>query len=176
MSFKQNCEISLVQNPHAAENVFIEKEPENHPLPTFEQERDRLPHPIWDGHGDAIACYWKAWELAFGNLGRPQPGSGFVSNFIDTAFNGCIFMWDSSFILMFGKYASRSFNFQGTLDNFYALQHKDGFICREIIEANGEDRFTRYDPAATGPLCLGANGNISRTSAIWTASQRCFRR
>ncbi len=151
MSFKQNCEISLVQNPHVAENVFIEKEPENHPLPTFEQERDRLPHPIWDGHGDEIACYWKAWELAFGNLGRPQPGSGFVSNFIDTAFNGCIFMWDSSFILMFGKYASRSFNFQGTLDNFYALQHKDGFICREIIEANGEDRFTRYDPAATGP-------------------------
>ncbi len=151
MSFKQNCEISLAQNPHAAENVFIGKDPENHPLPTFEQERDRLPNPIWDGHGDEIACYWKAWELAFGNLGQPQPGSGFVSNFIDTAFNGCIFMWDSSFILMFGKYASRSFNFQGTLDNFYALQHKDGFICREIIEANGEDRFTRYDPAATGP-------------------------
>lgn len=151
MSFKQNCEISLVQNPRVAENVFIGKEPENRPLPTFEQERDHLPHPIWDGHGDEIACYWKAWELAFGNLGQPQPGSGFVSNFIDTAFNGCIFMWDSSFILMFGKYASRSFNFQGTLDNFYAMQHKDGFICREILEANGEDQFTRYDPAATGP-------------------------
>ena len=47
MSFKQNCEISLVQNPHAAENVFIGKEVENTPLPTFEQERDRLPSPVW---------------------------------------------------------------------------------------------------------------------------------
>lgn len=151
MSFQQNCEMTLVQNPHAAENVFLHKEPENRPLPTFAGERDRLPSPVWEGHEDAVSCYWKAWELAFSNLCRPQLGSGFVSNFIDTAFNGCIFMWDSSFILMFGKYGSRSFNFQGTLDNFYALQHKDGFICREIIEENGEDRFTRFDPAATGP-------------------------
>ena len=75
MSFKQNCEISLVQNPHAAENVFIEKEPENHPLPTFEQERDRLPHPIWDGHGDEIACYWKhgSWRSEIWDGLSPAP-------------------------------------------------------------------------------------------------------
>jgi len=52
---------------------------------------------------------------------------------------------------MFGKYADRIFHFQGTLDNFYSHQHKDGFICREIVEATGEDCFLRHNPSATGP-------------------------
>ena len=151
MSFKQNCECDVEWAPFVKENTFIGRPPEKLPLPTFSVEKDHLPSPVWEGHDDAVACYWKAWELAFRNLCSPIDGSGFVSNFIDTAFNGCLFMWDSAFILMFGKYGNRSFNFQGTLDNFYALQHRDGFICREIVEPTGEDRFTRFDPAATGP-------------------------
>ena len=151
--FKQNDEITLPPQPVplVAENYFITKEPDTTSLPTFEEAKDKLPLPTWEGHEDYIRCYWRAWELAFGNLGSPVPGTGFVSNFIDTAFNGCVFMWDSSFILMFGKYADRIFNFQGTLDNLYSHQHKDGFICREIEEATGRDHFTRFDPASTGP-------------------------
>lgn len=151
--FKQNDEFTLPSSPLplVAENSFITKKPEDTPLPVYEEIKDRLPVPLWEGHEDAIDCYWKAWQLAFGNLGKPVPGSGFVSNFIDTAFNGCIFMWDSSFILMFGKYADRIFNFQGTLDNLYSHQHRDGFICREIVESTGRDHFTRYDPSSTGP-------------------------
>lgn len=151
--FKQNDELTFPSQPVplVAENYFITKEPDTTPLPTFEDSKDKLPIPIWDGHDDYISCYWKAWELAFGNLCNPIPGTGFVSNFIDTAFNGCLFMWDSSFILMFGKYADRIFNFQGTLDNLYSHQHRDGYICREIVEATGRDHFTRYDPASTGP-------------------------
>ena len=151
--FKQNDEITLPQQPLplVAENYFITKEPDTTPLPTYEESKDKLPLPTWEGHDDYIRCYWRAWELAFGNLGTPVPGTGFVSNFIDTAFNGCVFMWDTSFILMFGKYADRIFNFQGTLDNLYSHQHKDGYICREIEEATGRDHFTRHDPASTGP-------------------------
>lgn len=151
--FKQNDEITLPPQPVplVAENYFITKEPDTTPLPTFEDSKAKLPIPTWDGHDDYIRCYWRAWELAFGNLGSPIPGTGFVSNFIDTAFNGCVFMWDTSFILMFGKYADRIFNFQGTLDNLYSHQHKDGYICREIEEATGRDHFTRFDPASTGP-------------------------
>lgn len=52
--------------------------------------------------------------------------SGFVSNYIDAAFDGNVFMWDSVFMLMFGKYGARSFDFQGTLDNFYSHQYQDG--------------------------------------------------
>ncbi len=137
--------------PLVAENYFITKKPDTSPLPTFEEAKNKLPKPFWEKYDSYIECYWKTWEIAFKNLRKPTPGTGFVSNFIDTAFNGCLFMWDSSFILMFGKYADRIFNFQGTLDNMYSHQHKDGFICREIDETTGHDRFTRFDPSATGP-------------------------
>ncbi|MBP7401046.1 MAG: glycoside hydrolase [Clostridia bacterium] len=150
--FKQNDEQTVPKTvPLVAENVFLTKTPDTAPLPVFDEIRDRLPRPVWDGHDDVIRCYWRAWELAFGNLRQPEPGTGFVSSFIDTAFNGCEFMWDSSFILMFGKYADKIFKFQATLDNMYSHQHRDGFICREIEEATGRDRFTRHDPSATGP-------------------------
>lgn len=41
-------------------------------------------------------------------------------------------MWDSCFILLFARYGCRAFNFQRTLDNLYAKQHADGFICRYV--------------------------------------------
>jgi hypothetical protein len=49
---------------------------------------------------------------------------------------------------------SRAFDFQRTLDNLYAKQHPDGFICREIVEADGSDLFYRHDPPSTGPNVL----------------------
>lgn len=60
-------------------------------------------------------------------------------------------MWDSVFILMFGKYVDRIFKFQKTLDNMYSHQHRDGFICREIEENTGREHFSRHNPSATGP-------------------------
>lgn len=138
-------------NPYAEENVFIHRERENRPLPTYEESKDKLPKPVWDGHADALACYDKAWQIAFSNLRQPTEASGFCSNFIDTAFNGFLFMWDSSFIVMFGKYGARIFDFQATLNNLYSRQHRDGFICREICETQNGEQFFRHDPASTGP-------------------------
>ena len=74
-----------------------------------------------------------------------------MASFIDTAFNDCLFMWDSAFILLFARYGRRAFDFQRTLDNLYASQHPDGFICREIGTFDGKDRFERFDAASTGP-------------------------
>ncbi len=120
-------------------------------LPEFSEARGGLPVPFWKGHDAEIACYWKAWELAFANLKKPTGANGFITNYIATCFNDCLFMWDSVFALMFGKYGRRAFNFQETLDNLYAKQHQDGFICREISETDGSDRFHRFDPSSTGP-------------------------
>ena len=147
----ENEELTYVEDSLVEENEFRKMQPEQVALPRFDEVKQTLPQPIWDGHDNCLSCYWRVWELAFGNLRTPQKGSGFVSNFIDTAFNGCIFMWDSSFMLMFGKYADRIFKFQHTLDNFYAHQHRDGFICREIDEVTGGGRFARMDPSSTGP-------------------------
>jgi hypothetical protein len=136
------------------QNVFREMTADASPLPAFDSARPFLPVPLWEGHAAVIDCYWRAWQLACGNLRPPTSANGFVANFIDTAFNGHLFLWDSVFILMFGRYGSRAFDFQRTLDNLYAKQHPDGFICREIDIATGLDCFHRHDPSSTGPNVL----------------------
>lgn len=141
---------TYVKEPLVTENEYRIAKPQTMEPKSFEEARQILPNPIWAGHDKEIEMYWKAWEIAIGNIRAPQPGSGFVSSYLDTAYNGNIFMWDSSFILMFARYGTRFFPFQQTLDNFYAKQHPDGFICREI-KADGADCFERYDPVSTGP-------------------------
>ncbi len=137
-----------------AKNVYLHMPAENRELPRYEDVCDKLPIPVWDGREDVRACYDRTWQIAWQNLRHANTEAGFVSNFIDTAFNGYLFMWDSSFIVMFGKYASRYFDFQKTLDNFYSHQHHDGFICREICETQRGEQWTRDDPSSTGPNIL----------------------
>lgn len=141
---------TYVKEPLVSENEFRVMKPETTVPKTFGEARQILPNPIWEGHAEELEMYWKAWQFAVANIRAPQEGSGFVSSYMDTAYNGNIFMWDSSFILMFARYGARFFPFQRTLDNFYAKQHPDGFICREI-KADGADCFERYDPVSTGP-------------------------
>jgi hypothetical protein len=147
----ENLYETYIRNPYAEENIFRTLPPRQESLPEYAAVRTILPQPFWAGHSSAIDCYWKVWELAFRNLRNPTEANGFVSPYIDTAFNGNLFMWDSAFILMFARYAQRAFNFQQTLDNLYSKQHPDGFICREIREKDGADCFKRFDPPATGP-------------------------
>jgi hypothetical protein len=107
------------------------------PLPQWQSVHPQLPAPIYEGRPDWIAMYWKSWELAFRNFHEPATGSGFVSQFIDAAFNANIFLWDSCFMTMFCNYAHPLVPGIGTLDNFYAKQHEDGEICREIVRNTG---------------------------------------
>ena len=152
--FHQNMEITYVNSPYAEKNPFLSVKAHKSVLPAYDSARSLLPEIVWEGKNVTVACYNKAWELAFSNLNNPTDGSGFVSPFIDTAFNGNLFMWDSSFILMFAKYAALAFDFQQTLDNFYSHQHKDGFISREIREKDGAEVYARLDPSSTGPAVL----------------------
>ncbi|MBL8027373.1 MAG: glycoside hydrolase [Fibrobacteres bacterium] len=143
-----------LSNSWVKENRFIGQNADKSELPIFKEVRNKLPIPFWEGNDSVIDCYWKAWEIAFSNLRQPTSENGFISPYIDTAFNDCLFMWDSSFIMLFGRYGIRAFDFQRTLDNFYAKQHKSGFICREIRESDGIDTFDCFDPASTGPNLL----------------------
>jgi len=140
-----------LREPLVEENAFVRMPREEEAPPSFEEALDVLPRPFWESHEDVMDCYRGVWELAFANVRRPEPESGFVASFIDTAFNDCLFMWDSAFILLFARYGRRAFDFQRTLDNLYASQHPDGFICREIGTFDGRDRFERFDAASTGP-------------------------
>jgi hypothetical protein len=118
---------------------FVKKEYARSALPRFGQLRDQLPSPIYDANPLWVQTYWKAWQLAFKNFYEPGPGSGFVSQFIDAAFSENIFLWDSCFMSMFCNYAYPLVPGISTLDNFYAKQHEDGEISREIVRATGVD-------------------------------------
>lgn len=144
---------TYVKEPLVTENEYRIAKPHYLKPGTFEEAKGVLPNPIWENHPKEIEMYWKAWEIAVGNIRQVQEGSGFVSPYLDVAYNGNIFMWDSSFMMMFARYGYRFFPFQNSLDNFYAKQHPDGFICREI-KADGADCFERYDPVSTGPNLL----------------------
>ncbi len=140
-----------VPNPLVKENTFIKKLPDTAQPPSFEGIRSKLPEPIWPKRKDVINCYWNAWQIAFSNLHSVTKENKFVAPYIDAAFNDHIFMWDSTFMLLFGRYGHHAFNFQGTLDNFYSSQHKDGYISREIAESSGAEIFEKFDPSSTGP-------------------------
>ncbi|MBN1422690.1 MAG: alpha,alpha-trehalase [Planctomycetes bacterium] len=130
---------------------FAKKAYEPAPLPVFEKARDELPSPIYDADPDAVRCYWKTWEIAFRNFHAPAPGSGYVSNFIDAAFNQNIFLWDTCFMTVFCNYGHPLVPGIASLDNFYAKQHETGEICREIDRKTGKD-FAPWVNAEGGSL------------------------
>ncbi|UCG57016.1 MAG: hypothetical protein JSU70_19395 [Phycisphaerales bacterium] len=125
---------SAKQGVFFAREVYMPK-----PLPVFAETKDKLPSPIYDEDPDYVRCYWKSWELAFRNFHEPAAESGFVSQFIDAAFNQNIFLWDTCFMTMFCNYAHPYVPGICSLDNFYAKQHEDGEICREINRSTGKD-------------------------------------
>lgn len=99
--------------------LFAKKTYTPEPLPTFEEARDKLPVPVIDGRPELVAMYWKCWQLAFHHLKQPQRGSPYVSNYLDAAFNGNIFQWDTIFMIMFGRYGYAAFPAIQSLDNLY---------------------------------------------------------
>lgn len=117
---------------------FSKKEYKATPLPDFNKIKKDIPIPqISDKY--LIDMYWFCWELAFNKLKVPLPKSPFVSNYIDEAFCPNIFQWDTHFMIMFWKYVHTIFPAIESQDNFYRCQHADGYICREIKEADGTD-------------------------------------
>lgn len=123
-----------VQGKYFAKKAYVPK-----PLPAFAATKSLLPSPRFDDQPGYVDMYWKAWELAFRNFHEPAAGTGFVSAFIDAAFNQNIFAWDTCFMTMFTNVAHPLVPGIASLDNFYARQHEDGEICREIDRATGRD-------------------------------------
>lgn len=129
-----------------AKKAYVEE-----PIPVFADSKKLLPVPVLEGNPELVELYWATWEIAFENMKKPLPGSGFVSNYLDEGFNPDIFQWDTIFMVMFARYGYKAFPAIQSLDNFYIRQHADGFICREIIEKNGKDYFNKKSSYAVNP-------------------------
>ena len=167
--FLHNGNLFYAKNEYVERNSFLKQKANTEKTPDFASHKNELPLPIWDGHDDTVKCYLHVAEKAFDNFKSPIPESGMISPFIDTAFNGNLFMWDSAFNVMYGRYFCRVADFQTTLDNFYARQHHDGFICRELSETEAGDRFSRDDPGSKDLILWHLlSGNIIALPVILT--------
>ncbi|WP_246228132.1 MGH1-like glycoside hydrolase domain-containing protein [Propioniciclava coleopterorum] len=137
------------------------------PLPEASALLGRLPGPWVAGRPDYRACYDYAVATLLGSRRAPQPGSGFVSPFLDSAFNDNVFWWDSCFITMFARLLHPYVPGICSLDNFYARQFDDGEICREINATTGRDLpwWTNLDGGPLYSFYDRAYGYRSLTSA-----------
>lgn len=152
---------------------FAKKTYTPEPLPTFAEVKDKLPSPVLDSRPELVAMYWKCWELCFQHLKQPAPGSPFVSNRLDAAFNGDLFQWDTIFMIMFARYANAEFPAIQSLDNFYCRQHESGYICREFGPNGGEVQYKGPVNSVNPPLFSWAEvesfrvtGDKSRFAAV----------
>jgi hypothetical protein len=171
---------TYVPNPWVKENSF--RDATHSPSldrPAWESVRLGFPQILWESaRGEQVAKTSEAvWKMAWGNIRPATAENGFLRDYADTAFNGCLFLWDSVFITMFWRYGRRVWDATGTLDNLYAKQHPDGFISRQISGSDGLDQFPRHDPSATGPDVAAwaewehflATGDKDRLSQVFPA-------
>jgi hypothetical protein len=141
-------------HPATEHNPFRQRTYDPQPLPSFADARPLLPQPILPQHPHWVRQYWQAWELVWSHLRTPTPENQFVSNYVASPNSHHLLMWDAAFLPHIGLYGRHAFNFLHTLDNLYARQHDDGFICRAIHMQTGQDAYPPYDPDSTGPNLL----------------------
>lgn len=86
----------------------------------------------------------------------------FQKPYLDAAFNGDLFLWDTCMMAAWAKYAP-SLPMAAALDNFYRVQRPSGFICRQI-SPQGEDIWDSAHPiSANPPLLAWAEMELQRT-------------
>ena len=94
-------------------------------------------------YGAALAIAKAKVRGGPGNAAYPKP-------FVDAAFSPHIFAWDTCFIAAYAKYHMGELPIANALDNFYARQDADGFICREY-DAEGRPFWPKDHPVSINP-------------------------
>jgi len=179
---------TVPSEPLVANNPYIEitQTGGNGQIPTFQEAKKVLPIPELPQHSGFVEMYWRAWEIAWTNLKRPNSENGFISPYMKAVDRSVLSMWESCFVSLYGLYARRAFDFTGAFDNFYAHQHEDGFIVREISTEDGSDLFYPFGPNSTGPNFLawvewrnyratGDNGRLAKIFWPLMALHRWYR-
>jgi hypothetical protein len=96
------------------------------------------------------AMYRTAMAIAKRKI-RGGPGDpAYPKPFVDAAFSPHIFVWDTCFIAAYAKYHQDELPIVSALDNFYARQDSDGFICREYDE-KGRPFWPKDHPVSINP-------------------------
>jgi hypothetical protein len=105
----------------------------------------------------------------------------FKAPYLDAAFNGDIFLWDTCMIAAWAKYFPE-LPITQALDNFYSVQRPDGFICRQYAP-DGSASFDSGHPISVNPPLLtwaewelhGHGVDPSRLQRVYPALTRFHR-
>jgi hypothetical protein len=105
----------------------------------------------------------------------------FKTPFLDAAFNGNIFLWDTCFIACYAKYHQDELPIANALDNFYHLQEADGYICREYTP-DGNPMWPKEHPVSINPPLLafaelelyGISKNKQRLQEVYPTLKKFF--
>ncbi len=119
-----------------------------------------LPRPVLDGHPEWVALYDFAWSLAARNRRRGKTGRLYMDCAWDPARN-YQWVWDTSFMCMYCRFAPEQFPGIQSLDNFYDLQRADGYIGMTYdMDTGAEPWPDRINP----PLFAWAEWEYYRTT------------
>jgi hypothetical protein len=113
------------------------------PPPAFAEIKDRFPLPVWDGHPEALDAYWYCWQTlmkvwVFAPHAADHEAVANLLGYPNWGPWGSTMVFDSCFILHFSRYGAQAYPYITCLDNCYARQHENGFICRESDRENRE--------------------------------------
>lgn len=105
----------------------------------------------------------------------------FKKPFLDAAFNGNIFLWDSCFIACYAKYHQDELPVANALDIFYNRQEADGYICREYTK-EGNPMWPKEHPVSINPPLLAfaelelyeQKKDVQRLKVVYPALKKFF--
>ncbi|MBA3944388.1 MAG: hypothetical protein H0X37_07475 [Herpetosiphonaceae bacterium] len=132
----------------------------------MEELRAALPQPELPRRPELVELYWYAWQLAARMVRHGTPENNFSPTYVDAAFGGNIFQWDTCFIATFARYSRELIPVLPAFDNFYRLQDTDGYIAREYRWENGARLWAkRSGDSLNPPLFAWAEWQVYRLTA-----------
>ena len=143
----------------------------------------RLPRPHLPARPELVQLYWQCWELAARMVRHGTADNGFAETYMDAAFGGNIFQWDTCFIAAFARYSRELLPVLPALDNFYGRQEADGYISREYRWENGAPLWAKPSGDSINPplfawaewQCYRLHAGRARLRQVWTALDRYYR-
>lgn len=156
---------------------------DNHKIETvaggYKIDMGDLVQVYFEEHPEWVELYNKSWQLHKSKIQRISKATNpETPYYVDEAFSGNIFVWDTIFMMLYDRYGMNQFPILTSLENFYYCQTdsgnlSNGYIPREIVESTGKDFWNGYtDPTSTNPplfswaewSCYLIHGDVSRFS------------
>ncbi len=143
----------------------------------------RLPRPMLPSRPELVDLYWRCWEIAARMIRHGTPENGFAVTYMDAAFGGNIFQWDTCFIAAFARYSRELLPILPALDNFYSRQEPDGYISREYRWQNGASLWAKRSGDSINPplyswaewLCYQLHADRTRLEKAWPHLDHYYR-